>query len=84
MTSLQRPGMYEATKNVMVVWSFFCALYLIADLSLATDMNNLIVREFAKVITLHFWTVVWAYPVAGLGVIAFVTRPRGAAATKAR
>lgn len=83
LTSLQKPGMYEATKNVMIVWSFLCALYLIVDLSMAADMNNLVVRQFTKVMTLHFWTIIWAYPVAGLGIIAFITRPR-AAATKAR
>lgn len=84
LTSLQKREMYEAAKNVMVAWSLICALFLIADLSRATDISNLLIREVAKVITLNFWAFVWMYPVAGLGVIAFVTRPRGRAVTSAR
>lgn len=79
LKSLQKQSIYDAAKNLIVGWSLVCAFSVIIALSKTLDMSNPVIRDFAKVITMDFWATVWAYPVAGLGIIAFVTRPRGAA-----
>lgn len=84
LKSLQKREMCEAAKNVIIAWSLVCAVALIAGLSAAADMDNIVTRAFVKVLTIDFWAVVWAYPVLGLGIIAFVTSPRASAVTKAR
>jgi hypothetical protein len=78
LKSLQKREMYEAAKNVMIAWSLICAWALIIGLSRVADINQVVAREFSRVITMEFWLTVWAYPLAGLGIIAFVTRPRKA------
>ena len=79
LKSLQKSEIHVAAKNLLVGWSLVCAFSLIIALSKTMDMTNPVIRDFAKVITMDFWATVWAYPTAGLGIIAFVTRPRGAA-----
>lgn len=78
LKSLQKREIHDAAKNLIVGWSLTCAFALIVALSKTMDMTNPVIRDFAKVITMDFWVTVWAYPTAGLGIIAFVTRPRTA------
>ncbi len=84
LKSLQKREMYQAAKNVMIAWSLICAVALVAGLSRDADISNFVTRAFVKVLTIDFWSIVWAYPVAGLATIAFLTAPRPAAATNAR
>jgi len=76
LNSLQKREMHEAAKNVMIAWSLICAFVLIAGLSRTADTDNVMLRALGKVLTIDFWSMVWAYPTAGLGIIAFVTWPR--------
>ena len=76
LNSLQKREMHEAAKNLMVAWSLICAFALIVGLSRTADTDNVMLRALGKVLTIDFWSMVWAYPTAGLGIIAFVTWPR--------
>ena len=78
LKSLQKQELNTAAKNLIVGWSLVCAFSLIVALSRTMDVANPVIRDFSKVITMDFWATVWAYPTAGLGIIAFVTRPRAA------
>jgi hypothetical protein len=76
LNSLQKHETHEAAKNLMVAWSLICAFALIVGLSRTADTDNVMLRALGKVLTIDFWSMVWAYPTAGLGIIAFVTWPR--------
>ena len=78
LRALQKPAMYEAAKTLMVAWTLLCAFGLVAVLITVLDMAaaHVVERAFAEFIAVAFWLTIWAYVTAGLGIIAFVTKPR--------
>lgn len=75
---LQKPAMYEAAKTLMAAWTLLCAVGLVAILINVLNMPSAAVvqRAVAEFITVAFWLTIWTYVTAGLGIIAFVTKPR--------
>jgi hypothetical protein len=78
LKSLQKRTMYDGARNLMFAWTLLCAIGVSVGLIKVQDLLAMTVvqRSVVEVITVSFWMTVWAYPVAGLGIIAFVTKPR--------
>lgn len=79
--ALQKPAMYEAAKTLVAAWTLLCAIGMVAGLIKVLDMASATVvqRAVTEVVTVSYWLTIWTYVTLGLGIIAFVTKPRAAA-----
>jgi hypothetical protein len=73
--------MYKLCKALIVIWSGFCGLGLIAGLGNVSSIQttNQFEQAGANIgiaLGVGYWITLWFLPTVALGIIALVTRPR--------
>lgn len=78
--------MYRAAKIGMLIWTILCFLGACSGMMNVANKSggHMSDAEAAGAgIGLFIWVLIWFFPMAGMGIVALVTRPKQTAETSA-